>query len=254
MTTLVEEISDRVAWLTLNRPEARNALDPDLVDVLARRLEALSADDAVRVIVLTGAGGAFCSGADLRAAASLDRVGELIDVYHRVIRTIASAPQPVIAMVDGAAAGFGCDLALACDLRILSDRAYLHEAFVRIGLMPDGGGTLWLTRALGLGRALEHMLTGERIDAARAYDWGLANRVVAASELRDTTAAMAAKLASGPPIAQALIKRAARQASDDLDHALSREKEGQLELLRTQDFAEGLSAWLTKRAAAFTGK
>ncbi|HZO15858.1 MAG TPA: enoyl-CoA hydratase-related protein [Polyangiaceae bacterium] len=256
MTALLQETSeDRVAWLTLNRPQVRNALDPDLVADLAARMEALAADREIRVIVLSGAGGAFCAGADLRASAGvLDQVADVMDIYHRVIRAIASAPQPVIGMIDGAASGFGCDLALACDLRVMSDRAYLQEAFVRIGLMPDGGGTMWLPRALGLARALELMLTGDRIEAAVALAWGLANSVVAPDKLKSETAELAARLAKGAPLAQAYIKRAARAAFGSIDEALAREKQGQLELLRTQDFAEGLSAFLQKRAASFRGE
>ena len=255
MTSLLEEVSDRVAWVTLNRPQVKNALDPDLVGDLAVRMETLAADREVRVIILSGAGGAFCSGADLRASAGvLDQVADVMDVYHRVIRAIVTAPQPVIAMIDGAASGFGCDLALACDLRVMSDRAYLQEAFVRIGLMPDGGGTMWLPRALGLARALEVMLTGDRIDAGLALVWGLANSVVAPDELKSQTAELAARLAKGAPLAQAYIKRAARAAFGRVDEALAREKHGQLELLRSQDFAEGLAAFLEKRPASFSGE
>lgn len=254
MTSLLQETADRVAWLTLNRPQVKNALDPDLVADLAAHMEAFAGDDEIRVIVLTGADGAFCSGADLRASVGvLDEVADIMDIYHRVIRTIVAAPQPVIAMIDGPASGFGCDLALACDLRVMSDRAYLQEAFVRIGLMPDGGGTMWLPRALGLARALEVLLTGDRIDAGVALAWGLANSVVPPDKLKSETAELAARLAKGAPLAQAYIKRAARAAFGSIDEALAHEKQGQLELLRTQDFAEGVAAFLQKRVANFSG-
>ena len=133
-------------------------------------------------------------------------VDQALQSYHRVIRAIAAAPQPVVAAVDGPAVGFGCDLALACDMRWLSDRAYLQEKFVRIGLMPDGGGTLWLTRALGLGRALEIMLTGRKVEAKEAFSLGLANDVVEADELESAVTSVARELAKGPPMAMAAIQ------------------------------------------------
>lgn len=248
-----------VATLTMNRPETKNALDPELVAALGKHSEALAEDPAVRVIVLTGAGGSFCSGADLKAAmsnpAALETVGDALHAYHRIVRALVAAPKPVIAQIDGPAVGFGCDLALACDLRVMSERAYLQEKFVRIGLMPDGGGTLWLTRMIGVGRALEVLLTGDSIDAARAEALGLANRVVPAAELEAHTAELASRLARGAPLAQAAIKRAVRGAlAGGLDEALAAEREGQLRCLRSADFMEGVLAWMQKREPSFRGK
>jgi 2-(1,2-epoxy-1,2-dihydrophenyl)acetyl-CoA isomerase len=248
-----------VATLTMNRPESKNALDPELVAALGEKSAELAADDSVRVIVLTGAGGSFCSGADLKAAMSnpsaLETVGDALHAYHRIIKVLVGAPKPVVAQIDGPAVGFGCDLALACDLRVMSDRAYLQEKFVRIGLMPDGGGTLWLTRMIGVGRALEVLLTGDSIDAARAEALGLANRVVPAAELEAKTAELAARLARGAPLAHAAIKRAVRGAlSGGIDEALAAEREGQLVCLRSQDFMEGVMAWMQKREPDFKGR
>jgi enoyl-CoA hydratase/carnithine racemase len=213
----------------------------------------------VRCIVLTGAGGAFCSGADLKAAMgnpdALDAVGEALAAYHAIIRAIVAAPKPIIAQVDGAAVGFGCDLALACDMRMLSERAYLQEKFVRIGLMPDGGGTLWLTRMIGVGRALEYILTGDKIEAPRALELGLANHVVPTDELATRTRDLAMRLSKVPPLAQAAIKKAVRAAlASTIDQTLDMEREGQLRCLHSSDFMEGVAAWMQKREPEFTGQ
>ncbi|MEQ9323613.1 MAG: enoyl-CoA hydratase [Polyangiaceae bacterium] len=259
--SLLFDVADGVVTLTLtlNRPRTKNALTRELVTDLGDRLEAVGTDPSVRVVVLTGAEGAFCSGADLKVAMAdpdaARTAAPALEAYHRVIRAIASIPQPVIAAVDGPAVGFGCDLALACDMRWLSDRAYLQEKFVRIGLMPDGGGTLWLTRALGLGRALEIMLTGRRVEAEEAFSLGLANRVVPAGELASAVGSLAGELAKGAPMAMAAIKRAARGALEgSLEDALAAEREGQLENLASADFIEGVQAWLQKREPRFSGR
>ncbi len=165
-----------------------------------------------------------------------------------------SARQPVIAAVDGAAVGFGADLALACDLRLLSERAYFEEKFVGIGLMPDGGGTFHLPRLIGLGRALELLLLGERLTAPRAAELGLGLRVVAPSELVEQALALAARLAEGPPLALAKIKQAARSSLvGTLDDALEREARGQAELLASADLREGILAFKEKRKPRFGG-
>ncbi|HHH27957.1 MAG TPA: 2-(1,2-epoxy-1,2-dihydrophenyl)acetyl-CoA isomerase [Polyangiaceae bacterium] len=258
-TILLFDVDDGVATLTLNRPATKNALTRELVAELGDRLEALAEDATIRAIILTGAGGAFCSGADLKAAMAdpdaRSTVDEALVGYHRIIRAIAAAPQPVVAAVDGPAVGFGCDLALACDMRWLSERAYLQEKFVRIGLMPDGGGTLWLTRALGLGRALEIMLTGRKVEAREALSLGLANDVVPTNELATAVGSLARELAKGPPMAMAAIKRAARAAlGGSLEDTLRAEREGQLKNLASADFFEGVQAWMEKREPRFSGR
>lgn len=258
MSVLETARDGAVATVTMNRPSTKNALDRELVDALARALAQAAGDDAVRVIVLTGAGEAFCSGADLKGSMTGDddrSWEERIDAFHALIHAVVGAPKPVIASIDGAAVGFGADLALACDLRVLSTRAYLQEIFVRIGLMPDGGGTFWMPRLVGIGRAMEYLLTGRKIDASLAAEVGLANRVVEPEELAAATRELAVSLSKGPPLAHARIKRAVRESwQGTIDQALSREKASQVELLQSQDLMEGVMAWAQKRDPEFTGR
>jgi 2-(1,2-epoxy-1,2-dihydrophenyl)acetyl-CoA isomerase len=256
---LVERVG-AVAVVTMNRPKSKNALDPALLSALLETLPRLAEDASVRAVVLTGAGGAFCAGADLKAAmANPDAMSDLdgtMNRYHGIIRAIVGAPQPFVAMVEGPAVGFGCDLALACDVRMLATDAYLEERFVKIGLMPDGGGTFWLPRLIGLGRAMELMLTGDRITADRALALGLCNHVLpSAEELRAETMKLADRLSKGPPLAYAAIKRAVRASlGSTIDEALDREKESQVKLLQSADCMEGIMAWVQKREPSFGGK
>jgi enoyl-CoA hydratase/carnithine racemase len=258
MTVLLEERRGAVALLRMNRPAALNALDAELVLELSRALERATTDATVRSIVLTGTGGAFCSGADLKEALrDLDAgaaLGDRLSAFQRNVRLIATTGKPVLAAVDGAAVGFGADLALACDIRIFSERGYLQEKFVGIGLMPDGGGTYHLARLVGLGRALELLLLGERIEAARAVELGLALKVVAPEKLEAEALALAERLAEGPPLALAAIKHATRASLDgSLDDALEREAREQTRLLRSSDLREGVVAWTERRKPRFSG-
>ncbi|RMH42773.1 MAG: enoyl-CoA hydratase [Deltaproteobacteria bacterium] len=252
---------DGVRWIELHRPESRNGLT---VEVNKRIIEAVTAVESLaecRVVVLTGAGGHFCSGLDLKAilregpVPPEQRDADLRDYFHGLIRAVRGCSRPTIAAVDGAAAGFGCDLALACDLRLVSDRARFGEIFVRRGLMPDGGSTFLLPRIVGLGRALEMMLTGELVDAREAHRIGLANRVYPADELHDAAWAFAIELAKGAPLSHRAVKRAvALSLESDFDAALDRERAYQLELLQSRDFMEGVTAFLQKRAPEFKGE
>jgi 2-(1,2-epoxy-1,2-dihydrophenyl)acetyl-CoA isomerase len=256
-SVLLTEREGPVATLIMNRPQTKNALDPELVQALAAGLAEVVADPSVRAVVLTGAGDAFCSGADLRGAlGDLDLgadLGPRIMQFHALIRAIVHAPKPFIAALRGPAVGFGADLALACDLRVLSPDAYIQEKFVAIGLMPDGGGSFWLPRLVGLGRALEYLLLGTRIDAPLALSLGLANRI--ADDARTEAQALAATLAAGPPLALAAIKSAVRQSAESgIEAALEREKHGQTALLASRDFREGVAAWAAKRSPKFLGK
>lgn len=250
-----------VRWITLNRPESKNGLTDAVNGALIEAFDGAAADAAIRCVVLTGAGGNFCSGLDLKAMASgglggFDNVEEHMRKYfHGLIRAVRRVEKPVVALVDGAAVGFGCDLALACDLRIGTDRTRIGEVFVRRGLMPDGGGTWSLPRLVGVGKALELMFTGDILGADEALRLGLVNRVVPAAEAVAETWALAKRLAAGPPLVYRWIKRAVYAAqSTGLDEALDNEFKGQMQLLRSKDFFEGIAAFFQKRDPKFSGE
>jgi enoyl-CoA hydratase/carnithine racemase len=259
MTDLHLDDRDGVRTITLDRPGSRNGLTTDVCERLAVAVRGAPAE--VHVIVLTGANGAFCSGLDLKDAmqrgiTSGPELERGMRVYfHGVIRALVESDRPTIALVDGAAAGFGCDLALACDLRIASDRGVFGEIFVKRGLMPDGGGTWHLPRIVGLGRALELLLTGDLVTADEALRIGLANRVVPHGEAQARTHELASAIAKGPPLVHRAVKRAVYAGLDgDLTAALDREATGQLALLGSRDFGEGVTAFLQKRAPRFEGR
>jgi enoyl-CoA hydratase/carnithine racemase len=256
MTDLQLDDRDHVRTITLDGPASRNALTTEVCERLAAAVRGVPGD--VRAIVVTGAHGAFCSGLDLKDAMARglaqgpDLERGLREHFHGAIRALVDSDRPTIALVDGAAAGFGCDLALACDLRIASDRGVFGEIFVKRGLMPDGGGTWHLPRIVGLGRALELMLTGELVGAAEALRIGLANRVFPHAEVRARTHELASALASGPPLMHRAVKRAVYAGLDgDLTAALDREATGQMALLESRDFGEGITAFLQKRDPRF---
>jgi 2-(1,2-epoxy-1,2-dihydrophenyl)acetyl-CoA isomerase len=250
-----------VRWIALNRPESKNGLTDEVNGALIEALDGAAADKAIRCVVLTGKGGSFCSGLDLKAMAAggmsgLDNVEEHMRKYfHGLIRAVRRVEKPVVALVDGAAVGYGCDLALACDLRIGTERARFGEVFVKRGLMPDGGGTWTLPRLVGLGKAFELMFTGDVIGADEALKIGLVSRLVPSGEAEQQTWEFAKRLAAGPPLVHAWIKRAVYAAqSTDLDAALENEVRGQMQLLRSKDFLEGIAAFFQKRDPKFTGE
>jgi enoyl-CoA hydratase/carnithine racemase len=177
-----------------------------------------------------------------------------MDAFHSLIRAIVRCPKPTIAQMDGAAVGFGADMALACDLRIASSTAYLQEKFVNIGLMPDGGGTFWLPRLVGTARALKAMLLSDKLEARELDALGLLTSVVSPADLTSATMALAKRIEDGPPLAYAALKSAVYGSLGDLEAALKREREGQLRLLRSQDCIEGIMAWSQKRAPDFKGQ
>ena len=245
--------------VTINRPEARNSLTRAVLEGVTAAFHAASADPAVRCVVLTGAQGHFCAGADLRQnfmddPQMMDHLEGYMDQFHGLIRSVVRCDKPTIAMMDGAAVGFGADLAFACDLRVASTRAYAQEKFVKIGLMPDGGGTFWLPRLVGTAKAMQMVLLAEKIEAQELGTLGVVARVVEPEALRATTMAMAKTIEDGPPLAHAAIKRAMYASWGSVEDALLRERTEQLKLLRSADSIEGVMAWTQKREPRFQGK
>jgi enoyl-CoA hydratase/carnithine racemase len=250
---------ERTSLVTIARPEARNSLTREVIRTLVAAFDDAAADPEVRVVLLTGAGGHFCAGADLKKNIQdnpdfFEKLGDFLDEYHSLIRAIFRCPKPTLAALDGAAVGFGADLAFACDLRIASETAYVQERFVKIGLMPDGGGTFWLPRLVGTARAMQMILLAEKVDAARMKDLGLVLDVVPSLHLREAALAVARSLEAGPPLAYAAIKQALYASWGSLEDALLREREGQLKLLRSEDAMEGVMAWVSRRDPVFQGK
>jgi enoyl-CoA hydratase/carnithine racemase len=248
-----------VRLVALDRPQSKNGLTDEVNAQIIAAFEGAAADSNIRCVVLTGRGGNFCSGLDLRAAAS--RPGGLEDAepamrkyFHGMIRAIRALDKPVVALVDGPAVGYGCDLALTCDIRIGTERTRMGEVFVKRGLMPDGGGTYTLPRLVGVAKALELMFLGDVLESDECLRIGLVNRVVPSAEAEAATMTLARRLADGPPLVLSRIKRAVYAGLDgSLDDALENEVRGQMQLLRSQDFLEGVSAFFQKRPPKFTG-
>lgn len=259
--TVLLERRDGVATLTLNRPAALNVLDDAMVDALIDTTGTIAADRSLRVVVVAGAGKHFMAGGDIRTFAKLasappaDRqraFQRLVERVHVAIETLTRIPQPVVARVQGAVAGFGLSLMNACDLAIAADDAYFASAYRQIGLTPDGGGSWSLPRIVGQRRALEIFLLGERFGAADALRLGLVNRVVPLAELDAAVAAVAGSLAEGPPAALAGVKRLVRQSSAaSLAEQLQAEAVSFGAMSATPDFVEGIEAFLAKRAPRF---
>lgn len=197
------------ATVTLNRPQARNAIDFTMRNELVVALDELEADAAVRIVILTGAGGHFSAGGDVKTMGKRHTAAEgraRVETINRFITKLFNFPKPTVAMVDGFAVGAGCNVALACDLIVASDRARFGQVFAKIGLVPDGGGTWLLPRLVGLAKAKELVFSADIIDAAEALRIGLVNRVVSAAELETVTRELAARIAGGPPTALSLAK------------------------------------------------
>ena len=249
------EVEGGVHRITLNRPEVRNALNRGL---RAELTAALLAGHSARVIVLTGAGAGFCSGQDLGDAQGLDEAGfegVLNGEYVPMIRAITEAPVPVIAAVNGVAAGAGANLALACDLVIAAESATFIQAFTRIGLIPDAGGTSFLPRRVGLQRAMGAALLAEPVSARQAETWGMIWEAVPDDRFAAVVAARAAQLAAGPTGAYAALKQALRGAFDQpLEAQLAVEARLQGVCGASADFREGVAAFAAKRAPQFTGR
>jgi 2-(1,2-epoxy-1,2-dihydrophenyl)acetyl-CoA isomerase len=258
--TIALEVEGGVATLSLDRPEKRNAIDSRMHGDLAAALDLVAADPAIRALVLTGRGSAFCSGQDLTevATARADenfRVDEHIRAtFNALVLRLRAVDVPVIASVNGVAAGAGWSLALAADLRIASEDASFTQAFTKIGLIPDTGSTWFLPELVGTSRALQLMYSGEVVSATRALDWGLVNEVVPAEQLASRTAELAAHLAAMPTTALALTRRAVLRApASSLEEALELEAQLQQRAAATDDHVEGVAAFLEKRTPTFTG-
>jgi 2-(1,2-epoxy-1,2-dihydrophenyl)acetyl-CoA isomerase len=259
---LLYDVRDRIATLTLNRPDRLNALGDTLREDLYDAVMKCTADADVRVLVITGAGRGFCSGGDVKSMSERSESGTTpapterwAPVRDRVILAMRDCPKPIIAAVNGTAAGAGVNLALACDMRIASRAAKFSLSFVKRGLTPDWGGSWFLPRAIGTAKAFELLLTGDAIDAAEALELGLVNAVAEPEALMDQTYALARKIAHGPPIAMALTKRAIHHNQEvDLRAALEFETFIQGVARETDDYKEGVKSFMEKRAPLFKGR
>ena len=253
----MSERQARVRWVTINRPERHNALDRETIFALRDALAESAGDEESRVVVLAGAGAAFSSGADLRAGRESQSAANedvLEEGFNATIRAVWNLPKPVIAAVGGAAAGFGCSLALAADIRLASSAARFSLIFVKRGLTVDGGASYFLPRLAGL-RGVEMALTGDLISADEAFRLGLVNRVIPQEEFRTQVAESAERLAKNAPLALAAIKTSIHRAlGSSLDEVLTYEMDEQRRMSRTQDFREGVAAFLEKREPVYKGK
>jgi 2-(1,2-epoxy-1,2-dihydrophenyl)acetyl-CoA isomerase len=247
--------------IELDRPDRMNAWDKQLGTDLLAAVELAAGDDGVRAVTITGAGRAFSSGADLRAGFDPTPEGHpdvgstLRERYHPIITGVRRMPKPVLAAVNGPAVGIGCSLALACDIVLAAESAYFLLAFVNIGLVPDGGSSVFVPARAGVGRAAEMALLGERVPAATGRSWGLVDRLASDDTFDEEVDALAERLATGPTRAYAAAKRQLNErVYAGLDEQLELEASMQEEMAASTDFREGVTAFLEKRAARFTGE
>ena len=259
---LLARVHHGVAVLTLNRPERRNALSRTLLEALARTLGEVEADDGVACVVLTGAGGAFCAGGDVKDMAAADDALPFDTLvqrqrrnHHETAGRLHRMPKPTIAALPGAAAGAGLSLALACDLRYASEDAFLTTAFARVGFAGDYGGTWFLTQLVGTAKARELYFFSERIGAAQALSLGLVNAVVPADRLEDEVRERASRLAAGPRLAHRYMKENLNRAlTGPLEDALDLEATHHLHTGTTEDHREAAIAFVEKREPVFRGR
>lgn len=248
-----------VLVVTLNRPRRRNAINVAVLTRLREAFERADEDDSVRAVLLRGAGPGFCAGADLMSFAEAPTPEDVRDYlethYAPLIGQMVALPVPILAAVNGVAAGAGASLALACDLRVMAEDAALLQAFINIGLVPDAGGTYLLARQVGYSRAFELAISGEPLPAARCLELGLCNRVVAPGELEDEAMAWARQLARRPTRTVGLTKRALHRAmTSTIDEAIAFEARMQMEAVTTEDHVEGITAFVMKREPEFKGR
>lgn len=259
LETVLYDLDGGVLTLTLNRPDSYNACNEQMTTDLQAALKEAEKDPSVRAVILTGAGKAFCSGQDLKDAPSSNGRRSLADSlerrYNPIIRRLAAMPKPIVAAINGVAAGAGCSLALACDIKLAAEGTYLLQAFVNIGLVPDSGSSYFLVRAAGYARAFEIASLGEKVPVERAAELGLINRVVAADALSTEARALAERYASGPTRAYGYIKKMLHRAQHtSLDEALDYEVFMQEAAGRTEDYREGVASFVEKRKPSFTGQ
>ncbi|MEV8223205.1 crotonase/enoyl-CoA hydratase family protein [Dietzia maris] len=264
-TPLLVERADHIETWTLNLPDVRNPIsDPAIVDAICERVAVANADHDVRAVVLTGAGSAFSAGGNVKDM--VDRAGmfggspyELRDGYRqgiqRIPRALYHCEVPVVAAVNGPAVGAGCDLAVMCDLRVASTKAWFAESFVQLGIIPGDGGAWLLTKAIGPARAAEMALTGDRVTAEQAVTWGLVNEVVAPEDLLKAAHALAARVAKNPPHAVRMAKRLLRESQhQSLESLLELSSAMQALAHHTEDHREALAAFGEKRPGTYTGR
>jgi enoyl-CoA hydratase len=255
MNDLEVRLDDGALWLTLNRPEQFNALTGEMVMGLVQQLRGATTRDDVRVVVLTGAGGAFSAGADLGGENAQDNYdARSVDGANMLVRAIVDLDRPVVCGLNGIAAGVGMSAALACDLVVATESAALTLAFTKVGLMPDGGATATVAASVGRSRAMRLALLSDLLSAQEAYDAGLVSHVFADDDYAEQLEKIVRRLARGAPLAFAATKKAVNAATlGSLDGAFQRERAGQSLLLRTKDVAEGMRAFAEKRRAEFKG-
>ena len=258
---VLEKREGSIALLTLNRPDRLNALNIELGAALAEALRRVAADDSVRCVVLTGAGRAFCSGGDLsvlrdvRKRNAPQELESLLRNGKQIVLSICTMPKPVLAAVNGPAAGAGMSIALACDLRMATDVAAFGQNFAKVGLFPDFGGTWFLPRLAGTGIAAEMFYTGEMVSAADAARMGIVNRVVPVDKFEEEVRTTAARLAAAPPLPARAVKQVLFGAElAELERALDFEIARQVECFASEDALEGMNAFFEKRAPKFQGK
>lgn len=250
MNGISVEYDGAVLRIRLDRPEKLNAVDTPMLDELRARLSGAEADVSVRAVLLTGAGRAFCSGGDLTGG---DTAGAA-DAANRVVRAITSLPKPVVAGVHGGAVGFGCALALACDLVVAAPSAFFQLAFTRVGLMPDGGASALLPGLIGRARTARMAMTAERVSAATAFEWAMISHLTGEDDYQSVLADVLQSVSGGPTLAFGWTKRALAAATlTELEPVQAVETEGQLALIDTADFREGARAFRERRAPEFRG-
>jgi enoyl-CoA hydratase len=256
MSDLEMRVEDGALWLTLNRPDQFNALTGEMVVEAIEQLRGATSRDDVRVVVLTGTGGAFCAGADLGGADAQEKYDAgSVDAANHVIRAVTELDQPVVCGLNGIAAGVGMSLALACDLVVATESAALTLAFTKIGLMPDGGATATVAASVGRARAMRLALLSDVITAQEAYDAGLVTHVFPDAAYAEGLGQIIRRLSTGAPLAFAATKKAVNAATlGALDDAFTRERSGQSLLLRSEDVAEGMKAFTEKRRPDFHGR